>query len=325
MKKTLIKFSSVIFAMLMLIAVSTALFAPVGTASADDTDTVTVDVIKAPVSNLEGNETATGSALKLIFESISETRAIIIPESYFVEYEGPDFADYHKVSYAGENFYFNGEPSVTKIIVASGEQLTPNVTLTLKDGAEVSINRRPITSEFVIKFLAYCDNGTEIYVSATSENTSVKGFIPLDSVNPFIVPYQSRTQTEREELLASKAEQPPIIEDGHFTANTSVALRIIIIIGIAIPAILIVILLFKPSKNERRYAKNSVRSTRGRDEFDYDDSRSYRRRDERDDRDRDYDRDRYDDRYDRRDDRDYDRRGRGNDSRYYDDRDYDDR
>lgn len=115
-------------------------------------------------------------------------------------------------------------------------------------------------------------------------------------------------------MLASK-EDPPVIDGGNFTSNTSVGLRIVIIIGIAIPAILIVILLFKPSKNERRYSKNSVRSGRGRDDFDYDDSRSYRRR-ERDERDeRDYDRrDDRDYRSDRRDDRDYDRR--------YDDRDY---
>ena len=98
-------------------------------------------------------------------------------------------------------------------------------------------------------------------------------------------------------------------------AATSKALRIILIVGIAIPAVIIVLLLFKPTKDGR---KKTVARERSRDEFDYDERRDYRRDDRyyddrRDDR-------RYDDRRDdRRDDRDYrdDRRYDARDDRRY--------
>ncbi|MCM1306463.1 MAG: hypothetical protein NC037_01160 [Bacteroides sp.] len=314
MKKSLIKFSSVIFATLALFALCAAFFAPVGTASADDSAAVTVSVIKAPVSNLENNASAGISTLKV--STTKYDQAVYIPESYFLQYDGSygSVGNMHKVTYAGisDEFYFNGEPTVTQITVSSGEKLSPDVTLALKGGEAVYIRLFEITNDYTIKFLGYSEDKTELYVSASLENNPpLTGFIPASSVNDFTIPYQRRAQIERDELLASKAEPPAIIEDGHFTPNTSVALRIVIIIGIAIPTVLIVILLFKPTKNERRYSKNSVRNTHSRDEFDYDDSRSYRRRDERDERDY--------DRYDRRDDRDYDR------DRRYDDRRYDDR
>lgn len=321
MKKAIIKFSSVIFALLTLLALCTVLcavlFVPSAIASADSGDTVTVNVIKAPASNLTDNKYAGKSNLKII----SGNDIIYVPESYFVQYDKLYAGSMHYVIYGGRKFYFDGEPTTMQITLSEGEQLFPNVILTLKNGEPVKIGYIDITDSYTIKFLGYNEDSTELYVSASLENNDpIPGFIPADSVNPFVVPYQSRTQAEYDELHAPKPDVP-IIEDGHFTPNTSVALRIIIIIGIAIPAILIVILLFKPSKNERRYAKNSVRSTRGRDEFDYDDSRSYRRRDDRDDRDR----DRYDDRYDRRDnrdrdrDRDYDRNYDRRDDRYDDD------
>ena len=318
MKKTLIKFSSVIFALLMLLAVCTALFAPVGIASADDTentDIVKTKVIEAPTpeSHLESNQYAGISTLKLV----TGNDEVYIPESYFVLDKGimneynPDI---HVVEYAGHEFYLMGEPTVTEITVADGELLFPNVFLKLKNEEPVRIGFVNITNDYTIKFLGYNESGTNIYVSASiGSNTPIPGFIPKDSVEPFEVPYQTRTQAKYDEMHAPPPNTP-IIEDGHFAPNTSVALRVIIIIGIAIPTVLIVLLLFKPSKNDRKYSKNSVRNTRSRDEFDYDDSRSYRRRDDRDDRDY----DRRDDRdrdYDRRDDRDYDRR--------YDDRDYD--
>ncbi len=309
MKKSVIKFSSVIFVCFLILAAGSMIFIPSEIAAADST----VEVIEAAVSNLESNATAGKSALKIV--SPTNDKAIYIPESYFLQYEGIYAGDIHKVTYAGETFYYQGEPTLKQITVADDELLSPDVTLKLKEGADVKIGIFQLTDEYTIKFLGFNETGTEIYVSAIRDgNSPILNFIPADCVETFTIPYQRKAQIARDELLASK-EDPPVIDGGNFTSNTSVGLRIVIIIGIAIPAILIVILLFKPSKNERRYSKNSVRSGRGRDDFDYDDSRSYRRR-ERDERDeREYDRrDDRDYRSDRRDDRDYDRR--------YDDRDY---
>lgn len=68
----------------------------------------------------------------------------------------------------------------------------------------------------------------------------------------------------------------PDPEKGDIIPNTSLALRIILIIGIAVPAIIIAILLFKPSKNDRTQGKSVMRSERRKNDFDYDSSRTYR-------------------------------------------------
>lgn len=322
MKNAVIKFSFAALAVIMLIACGFSLIPCESIAYAEST----VSVIEAPVSNLEGNAAAGKSTLKIIPKN--GNKAILIPESYFVQYKSLYTGDVHTVIYAGEEYYFKGEPTVVEISVNENELLSPNVPLTLKENANVTINGIiPITNEYTIKLLGYSEDGTELYVSLLLDgNSPLHSFIPTESVEAFTVPYQLKTQTKRDELLASKVE-PPVIEDGNFVANTSVALRIVIIIGIAIPIVLIVILLFKPSKNDRKYTKNSVRGARSADEFDYDDSRSYRRRDDRDRDSRDYDRRDYERDRDR--DRDYDRRDRDYDRDYedrdrgYDRRDYD--
>lgn len=322
MKNRAIKTSLAIFALALLIITVSAVFAvsaPLSVANADSA----VSVIKAPVANLEGNPSAGKSTLKLIQPNGS--KAVYVPESYFVEYthgdKKPLGGKMYEVSYAGKTFYVEGEPSVSSVTVGDDELLFPNVQLTVKDGETLSVLNGilDVTNDYTIKFLGYGEDGTELFVSVANEDSSpIYDFIPAEKVNAFTVPYQHKTQVERDELLASKVE-PPIFDGGNITPKTSVALRIIIIIGIAIPAVLIAILLFKPSKNERRYSKNSVRSDRARDDFDYDDSRSYRRRDDRDDRYRDDDRRvapprDYDRRYDR--DYDYDYRDRDRDRRY---------
>lgn len=326
MKNKAVKFSSaviVLFMLILLVCTGYLLCAPHSVASADST----MSVIKAPVSNLEGNAYAGKSTLKLI--PLDGNKAIFVPESYFVEYKKPYAGELHEVVYAGKLYYVKGASDPNSITVADDELIYPDVALTIKEGETVTIKggMLEITNEYVIKFLGYGEDGTEIFVSMVHDgNSPITDFIPVDKFNAFTIPYQHKTQVERDELLASKVEPPVFGNDGTITPKTSVALRVIIIIGIAIPTVLIVLLLFKPSKNERRYAKNSVRSERGKDDFDYDDSRSYRRRDDRrddrrndirDDRRDDIRDNRYDGRYDRdyRDDRDYDRDERGYDRR----------
>jgi len=306
MKKTAAEISLIIIVCALLALISAVLFTPADIALAD----TTVEVVKAPVSNLEGNATA-GKSTVCVYDS--ENKVVYIPESYFLTSPTTLIAGrIYQVEYAGTKFYLETEPVTTQISVADDELLYPDVRLTLKEDAVVTVGTTEITADHTVKFVGYNEDTTQIYVCATLNNATVYGFASADSFEAFSVPYQKKTQAERDALLAAK-EEPLFPIGGNLTPNTSVALRIIIIIGIAVPTVLIVLLLFKPSKNEKRYAKNSVKSSRGRDDLDYDDSRSYRRRDERDYDDRD---DRNYDRRDRRDDRDYDRRY---------DRDYDDR
>ncbi len=69
------------------------IFIPSEIAAADST----VEVIEAAVSNLESNATAGKSALKIV--SPTNDKAIYIPESYFLQYEGIYAGDIHKVTY----------------------------------------------------------------------------------------------------------------------------------------------------------------------------------------------------------------------------------
>ncbi|MBP3291860.1 MAG: hypothetical protein J6M26_05435, partial [Clostridia bacterium] len=127
------------------------------------------------------------------------------------------------------------------------------------------------------------------------------------------------------QIILNKTPDENLGESGDTSKST--LLRIILIIGIAVPAVIIAIMLFKPGRNSAKtnYDRHAMR-TRRDDDIDYDRDRRYDR-----DRDysrrapRDYDRDydRRDDRgYDRRDDRDYDRRDYDRDYNRRDDRDY---
>ena len=111
MKKSVIKFSSVIFVCFLILAAGSMIFIPSEIAAADST----VEVIEAAVSNLESNATAGKSALKIV--SPTNDKAIYIPESYFLQYEGIYAGDIHKVTYAGETFYYQGEPTLKQITV----------------------------------------------------------------------------------------------------------------------------------------------------------------------------------------------------------------
>ncbi|MDE5600974.1 MAG: hypothetical protein K2J16_00565 [Clostridia bacterium] len=304
----------------------------------------TVTVIKAPVSNLEDNAYA-GKSTIMVFDK-NNIQFFYIPESYYLcspvdPNANSPFESTHSIYYdinycdIGDTFCLCNTdlhtpyelPATTQITVSEGESLFPDVRLTLKGDEEVELGSSIITNDFTIKLLGYNEDGSEVYASATYNGISKYGFIPVDSLEPFTVPYQQRAQTERDTLLAAKNK--PVLPNGSFTPpdNSSVALRVVLVIGIAIPSIIIVLLLFKPSKDEKRYAKTSVRRERN-DRIDYDEPRDSRRHSnyhyEYDDE-REYDRgySRRDRDYDRRDDYDrgYDRDDRYNRPR----RDYDER
>ena len=261
----------------------------------------TQEVLVAPVSNLEGNEYAVASALELT----SGDDTFLIPESYYISEISQKTAvpQYYQVKYCGMSFYFKAEtrPQTSTVTFSDGVSLSPDVRLTLT-AESLSLSGIEITSDYTIKFLGYHPTDTaQIYVVAMLDGSTYCGFASRDSFEEFAVPYHPIAQAERDRLIASKAEPDP--DKGDIIPNTSLALRIVLIIGIAVPAIIIAILLFKPSKNDRSQGKSVMRKERGRNEFDYDSARTYRDSDRYDSR---YDSRRSDPRYDSQDD--YDQR-----------------
>ncbi len=252
--------------------------------------------ILADCSDLINNEFATKSNLKI--SVFGKNEEFYIPESYYIlNPESINNSNFYFVEYMGIKFgYQSDAPIIEDVTFGSVDDAYPDVRLTLDgDDQVIIIDGTQLNENHTIKLMGYNEDSTKLYVSATLDGNTVYGFIDATSVNSFNVPYHPLAQQERDRLLAELNKPTP--DDGDITPTTSLALRIVLIVGIAVPAIIIAILLFKPTKNARRV----VDRRRYQDDIDYDEPR---RRD-RDDR-RDYDdRDRYrderrDDRYDAR-------------------------
>jgi len=330
MKKSAIKKTALYFAiaaiMTIVIAMALLIYLPAFTAYADgeqQDESVTTKCIKIAPRDLEHNAYAGVSGIAVKDLETDDTM-FYVPESYFltsVEHRRiarADF-DYFAFSYAGldtSKWYIDYDATITveTVTFKADENPFPDVRLTLvENGATIYLdNDTVLTNEYTIKFIGFNETGSEFYVSATQDGVTKFAMVDKSLFVSSNIPYQARTQAEREALLEEIARTP---KTGDIVPNTSKTLRIILIVGICVPAVLIVFLLFKPTKDSR---KKTLARERNRAELDYDDSRSYRRDDRYDDRDRDY-RDRRDD---RRDDR-YDDRDRYYEDRRDDRRDYD--
>lgn len=292
----------------VIIAMALLIYIPAFTAYADDeAETVTTKCIRIVPSDLEHN--ANSGASKVAIKDLDTDNVVFyLPESYFltnVEYRKIarfDF-EYYAFSYAGldtSKWYIDFDASlvVETVTFTADENPFPDVRLVLIDnGATIYLDNETIlTNDFTIKFIGFDETGEDFYVSATKDGVTKYAMVGKSLFTSNSIPYQARTQAEREALLKEIASTP---KAGDIVPNTSKTLRIILIVGICVPAALVVLLLFKPTKGAR---KNSVSRERSRDEFDYDDARSYHRddRDYRDDR-----QDNRDYRDDRRDDRRY--------------------
>lgn len=177
---------------------------------------------------------------------------------------------------------------------------------------DIQINGKIVNSAegWTVKPIGMIDDCFYVHAMKNSEN--VFGAVKKSSFTSTEIAYHTIAQAERNSLLPSDNDE--VVEKAETSSGkSSVALRIILIIGIAIPAVIIAILLFKPRRNERGYDEGREMRQRG-DGVDYDRDREYRERD-------DYDRRRSDSDYDRR-DRDYRDRDRDYRDRDYRDRDY---
>lgn len=268
---------------------------PLSVAQADSS----MSVVVAPVSNLEGNATAGASSIKLTTSNYE----FYVPESYYLTNVKSAFQKYYTVTYCGFEFYFESEsaPQTSTVTFQDGVSPYPDILLTVKEGA--TLTSSGVTSEHTIKFLGFAtDESGKIFIAATKDGNTVFGFEDKASFNEFTVAYHPIAQAERDRILESKKPAEP--SDGDILPNTSLALRIVLIIGICVPGVIIAVLLFVPSKNDRTQGKSVMRRHRGKNDFDYDTTRSYNP-------------DGYEDRPR------YDEQGRPYDNRGYDNRGYD--
>ncbi len=321
MKKFLVTALLIITAVFALTATG---FAAADVAYADDNGFVYICVTPSDES-LVANETPRNTEIPVVNIGKGETAFFLIESYYYKVKENAVLTDYYNLYYGSENSGLSVNKNlVSEYIVntlpanANGVE-APSVHVTIKDGKSVTAGSNTVidsaSSDYTLRFLGFNANA-DVYFSAQKGDSGVLfGTAPLDSFNAFTVPYHPVSEARRAELNTT----PPVVDgNGDLTAGTpSKTLRIILIIGIAVPALLIILLIFKPSSDTKRgYDKRAMKHD-SKQNIDYDRERNYNADRDRYDRGyRDYERRDYPER------RDYDR---GYDNHGYDNRGYDDR
>lgn len=272
---------------------------------------------------LAANATAQPSDIAVLGEAGEPV--FYLTQSYYYKAVRYGTSIYILDSSLGTGYYVEGPLPENVLLTSLPEGVTaadalPAVTLTLAEGASVTlanlVNVNSSDTEYTFSFLGFAaasatDGTRNVAFSADNGVLKTYGVAEANSFNEFSVAWHPVAAARREALLA-----PSDTGDGgevDLTEGTpSNTLRIILIIGIAVPALLIVFLLFKPASDKgRSYDKRSMRGDTRRG-IDYDRERSY-----------DADRERYERGYrdyERR-DYDYDRRDYPSDRRDYDGRD----
>lgn len=278
MKNTLFIISVVILSLLLAVCVLGILLLPIKIVYADSTQ----EVIYAPISDLENNEYAGVSAVKILHDK----GEFYIPESYYISnISNPKKipstnVTLYDVSYCGFDMYLcmqsDETPQTTTVTFQEDVSLFPDVRLTIKNDIILTFDDEAnVDNTYTIKLLGYGadENASKIFIVASKDGENHFGFFNIDQFDAFVVPYHPIAQQERNEIIASKHTPDP--DNGDIIPNTSLTLRVLLIIGICVPAVIIAFLLFKPSKNDRSQGKNTLHKNRKRNEFDYDSPRSY--------------------------------------------------
>ena len=275
-------------------------------------------------ADLENNEFAGDTQIAVKDKMSGDLLFYLIESYYYPVHKNPLLNLYYELNIDG----VDGLVEIATLAEApksyenvSLENALPGNIL-LKDGVTIEIGGNTIDTRdgWTVKLVGV--NGDSFFVVASKDTVVVSGLALKESFTSSTVAYHPIDLAIREGMLTETPEvEEPTITD----TDKSTILRIVLIIGIAIPAIIIAVMIFKPGRASARsnYDRHAMR-TRRDEEIDYDRDRSY-------DRERDYSRrapydDReYRDRYERRDERRDDRRDDyyRDDRRAYDDRGYD--
>ncbi len=266
-------------------------------------------------SDLAGSEYAEQSAVPVYPMSGGKTALFYLIESYYYPVVETNFtSDIMMLDLAGLSAYV--EVADLSTAPARNSSITSDNALpkTILTDGSVQVNGTVVNSAegWTVKPIGML--GDSFFVQAMKDNVTEYGLVAKSSFTETEIAYHPVAQAERDALVTPTPDETPE-EEVESSGKSSVALRIVLIIGIAIPAVIIAILLFKPNRNEKGYDDKREMRKRERDGVDYDRDREYRERDDYDGRRGDYD-------YERR-DRDY--RDDYDRDRDYRDRDYRDR
>lgn len=279
-------------------------------------------------SNLASSEYAEQSAVPVYPMSGGKTALFYLIESYYYPVVETNFtSEIMMLDLAGLNAYV--EVADLSTAPSRNSAITEDTALpkTINTDGNVQVNGTVVNSAegWTVKPIGML--GDSFFVQAMKDSATEYGLVAKSSFTQTEIAYHPVAQAERDALVTPTPDETPE-EEVTSSGKSSVALRIVLIIGIAIPAVIIAILLFKPNRNEKGYDDKREMRKRERDGVDYDRDREYREREDYDRRRGDYDYERRDrnnrDDYDR--DRDYRDRDRDRDyDRDYRDRDYRDR
>ena len=240
------------------------------------------------------------SKVKFYFGDVT-TNELYLPETYYLVYKSEDDSRYY-VSYAGieEGYVRKADftaPKSNGEVDRAGE--APNVILTLSvDSFEIA--RKTYDNTYSYYYLG--DNARiedEIFVKAVkNEQPFIILSVPNDKFVSFTVPLHNVALNAKADLERQTGGGDGATV-GETTDSNDKLLRGILIAGIAVPALLIIILLFIPRKKKNDY-DSFVRKKYG-EGYRYPAAPPYERPYDRYERydDRRYDRDYYDRGYDR--------------------------
>ena len=259
---------------------------------------------------LKNSSAASPSAVRATNRLPEESVTIFLTEGYF--YKARLFVKDNDTFYMlddsfGFGFYIDTalpEDAVYTTLPegTSASDALPDVPLTLAAGKSVELsNGIKVDSDdkdYTFRFLCWTEEGTDgergiFFFADGPTGITPFGTAEADTFLPFTVPWHPLDEARRQALIAPTPSDDGVTDD-LTGGEPSDALRIILIIGIAVPALIIVFLLFKPSSDRRRpdERRRTVRGSDTRGGIDYDRERSYESDRERYERGyRDYERD----------------------------------
>ena len=219
-------------------------------------------------ADLENNETAGDTQIAVKDKMSGDLLFYLIESYYYPVHKNPLLNLYYELDIEGVN-------GLVEIATLSETPKTyENVTLEnalpgnllLKEGVTIEIDGNTIDTRdgWTVKLVGV--NGDNFFVVASKDSVVVSGLALKEGFTSSTVAYHPIDLAVREGMLN---ETPEVEEPADSQTDKATILRIVLIIGIAIPAIIIAVMIFKPGRASARtnYDRHAMR-TRREEEID---------------------------------------------------------
>jgi len=234
-------------------------------------------------------------------ENVSDDDEFIIPKTYYLLHDGEQLTsnNYYYVVYNG----IHGKvlkSDVSELVTADVETPYYSETLTISDTKEfIIIYAEPSQmSDMNYTFNKFNNPSLEYfgYMVDPDDDTKIWYYIKYNNGTADQMGYVLASFTDKAELYSQIPNHPDYNENTSPSPSpsspavnnpeepTNNLLRVILILGISVPAVIVVFLLFKPGKRSRSYRRPPVRDRDYYDDYDdyeedyyYDDYRDSRR------------------------------------------------